>query len=154
MHGDQAVEGRRRANYRCLGAEFVTVDEKLNLVGDQIAKTATGNFLSGEIIDRRNVGANDQGMLQLHRGEHDHLHGSAAGRRRGDGAGDDCVIDRAVEQCRRGQAGAHLDHLDVETAPRIETFLHCGVNRKIAERRRGGGDADFAAQRSVGGKDR
>jgi hypothetical protein len=34
-----------------------------------------------------------------------------------------CVINGAVEQCRSGKAGAHLNELDIEAAFGEQTFL-------------------------------
>ena len=73
-------------------------------------------LLPARSLHGRDVGAGEQHVLQFDRSEKNHFRRRAARRGGGDCAGDSRVVDGAIEQGRRGEARAHLDHLDVEAA--------------------------------------
>jgi hypothetical protein len=76
MHRDQPVGRAYDRDDRRLGTKTVTVDQKLNLVGSEIAKAAGGNLLASQVVDRGDIRAGEKQVLQLHRSEKNHFGGA------------------------------------------------------------------------------
>ncbi len=80
-----------------LGAEAVPVDKKLNLIGDQVAESAAGDFFSHQVSDCIDFRTSHQRMLQFDRGKENNFRRRAARGRRRSRAGDDRVIHRPIQ---------------------------------------------------------
>ena len=151
--GDSGISpDREQVKARLLKQVEEAIDEKLDLVSNQVAEAATGDLFASEIGHRGDLRASDQRVLQLYRCKVNDFRWRAARSGGGDGAGDDGVVHRPVEQSRSRERGGHLNHFDIEAAPSKKPLLHGSIDGKVTERRCGGSDPDPCPRRRMSGE--